>query len=372
MEKQLLKQLVEIPSYLDKERGFSERKLGVVIEKFFRMNFKSHNINHFALEKGRNNLLIVPKKPRIIFCCHLDTVLPSKTNHIKLTLNKDKKAFGLGTKDMKGGIVSAILAILELKDEDREKVGFLFYCDEEHEQKGMEVMVKNYKKIPKSVKYFISPESRFNLSYGCRGYAIVKVVINGKRAHSSRPHLGVNAGEILFNLYEQLKHRLESIKTELGSTSVVLACMNLGVFVDNTLQIQSNSVPDYAEAIFSIRLSRDTSRQALKSLIENKIKKIHNLGFSLNIEQLRSPSDAAKNKDLKLFLKSAKQIGFDIELSNPGFSGYNDVAMISSKAKIPFFGFGPYGEGNHGPDEWVSLGSIKNTKNIFKAFIQNL
>jgi len=371
MEKELLKQLMEIPSYLDKKRGFSERKIAVFIENFFRKNFKNYEISKFIVENRRNNLLIIPKNPKIIFCCHLDTVFPGKKDHIKLIIKKDK-AYGLGTKDMKGGTVSALLAALELPKDLQNKVGFLFYCDEERKQRGMEIMLKNHNKIPKSVKYFVSPESSFKLGYGCRGYATVKVIIQGKRAHTSRPHLGINAGEILFSLYEKLKKDLQVIKTKLGKTSITLASMNLGVLVGDKLQIQSNSVPDYAEAIFSVRLSKDISKQELKILFENEIKKMHKLYFSVNVQQLRSPSAITKEKDLKLFLKSAKQAGFSVTLSDPGFSGYNDVAMISSKMKIPFMGFGPYGEGNHGPDEYVSLKSIKNTKNIFKKFIGNI
>jgi acetylornithine deacetylase/succinyl-diaminopimelate desuccinylase-like protein len=371
MEKELLKQLVEIPSYLDKKKGFSEQKIATFIENFFRKNFKNYEIIKFTVENGRNNLLIISRNPKIIFCCHLDTVLPSGKDHVKLIIKKDK-ACGLGTKDMKGGTVSALLAALESPRDLQNKVGFIFYCDEERIQKGMEIMLKNRNKIPKSVRYFISPESSFKLGYGCRGYAIVKVTIHGKRAHSSRPQLGTNAGEILFNVYEKLKINFKSIKTRLGESSIVLASMNLGVLEDNKLQIQNNSVPDYSVAFFSIRLSKDTSKQELKILFENEIKKIHSLYFSVNVQQLRSPSTITKDKDLKLFLESAKQVGFEIELSDPGFSGYNDVAMISSKTRIPFLGFGPYGEGNHGPDEWVSLKSIEDTKNIFKNFIENI
>jgi acetylornithine deacetylase/succinyl-diaminopimelate desuccinylase-like protein len=131
-------------------------------------------------------------------------------------------------------------------------------------------------------------------------------------------------------------------------------------------------VPDYAEGIFSIRLSKNIREGELIKIYKNKIKKIHKLKSFVNIEQLRSPSAIAKEQDLEIFLKSAKKAGFDLKLADPGVHGYNDVAMISSKIKIPFFGFGPYGEGNHGPDEWVSLRSIEDTKKIFKNFIKNI
>jgi acetylornithine deacetylase/succinyl-diaminopimelate desuccinylase-like protein len=372
MEEKLLKQLIEIPSYLDKKRGFSEYKLETFIKKFFIKNFKDYRITNLSVEEKRNNLLIVPKSPLVIFCCHLDTVSPSRADHTKLKIIDGDRAYGLGTKDMKGGTVSAILSTLELSKEDQRKVGFLFYCDEEREQKGMQKMLENYIKIPKSVKYLVSPESRFNLNYGCRGYAVVKVVVHGKRAHTSRSYEGVNAGEALFKLYEELKKDLEIIKTKLGKTSVTLTSMHCGVLTDGQYQIQNNAVPDYAEAIFSIRLSRNISEKELKDLFDKKIKGIHTLRSSVEIQKLRSPSSIAKQKDLKIFLWSAKQAGFDIKISDPDLSGYNDVAMISSKMKVPFFNFGPYGEGNHGPDEYVNLQSIKDTKSIFEKFIQNL
>jgi acetylornithine deacetylase/succinyl-diaminopimelate desuccinylase-like protein len=371
MEKELLKQLVEIPSYLDKKRGFSERKYVNFIKKFFKKNLPNYRIYTLKVEEERENLLIIPKSPKIIFCCHLDTVLPSKKNHTKLIIKKDK-IYGLGTKDMKGGTVSAILATLELPKEEQEKVGFLFYCDEEREQKGMEIMVKKSNLIPKSVKYFLSPESSFKLNFGCRGYATVKVIVYGKRAHTSRVHLGINSGEIIFSAYQDLQKYFNNIKTKLGQTSITLTSLKVGVLVDGICQIQSNSVPDYAEGIFSLRLSKNIKENELIKIFKDKITKIHKLKYSVNIEQLRSPSSITKEEDLKIFLNSAKLLGFNLELSDPGFSGYNDVAMISSKTNRTLFGFGPYGEGNHGPDEWVSLHSMKDVKKIFKNFIQNI
>ncbi len=371
MEKDLLIQVVKIPSYLDKKRGISEREYGFFIEKFFRKNFKDFKINKFIVEGKRENLLIIPKNPKVIFCCHLDTVLPSKKNHTQIIFKGDK-LFGLGTKDMKGGTVSAISAMLELPKSEQEKAGFLFYCDEERDQQGMEVMLENFSKIPKSTKYFLSPESSFKLGFGCRGYATIKINIFGKRAHTSRPQNGVNSGEVVFRLYESLKNIFSNMKTELGSSSIVLVSMNLGVLVDGKIEAQSNSVPDFAEAIFSIRLSKNISGKNLENVFKNEIKKIHNLKFMIQMEQLRSPGSIMKNKDLEKFLNSAKKFGFDLEFSDPGKSGYNDVAMISSKTGIPFFNFGPYGEGNHGPNEWVSLKSMKDTKVIFKEFIKNL
>ena len=86
MEKELLKKLIQIPSYFDKKKGFSERKLGLFIEIFFQKNFPNYKIFNLNVENKRENLLIIPKNPRIIFCCHLDTVLPSKKNHTKLII----------------------------------------------------------------------------------------------------------------------------------------------------------------------------------------------------------------------------------------------------------------------------------------------
>src|SRR6266496_3696114 len=99
MEEELLEQLIEIPSYLDQQRGFSEQKLATFIESFFRKNFKDYRIKKVKVEEARENLLIIPKTPKVIFCCHLDTVLPSIKSHTRIIVKGDK-IYGLGTKDM--------------------------------------------------------------------------------------------------------------------------------------------------------------------------------------------------------------------------------------------------------------------------------
>lgn len=370
MELELLKKLVEIESYVDRIKNKSEITITKTIVDFFSSKLPFYKVTRIKVENSRENLLILPRNPKIIFCCHLDTVLPSKKNHNKLTIKEDK-AFGLGTKDMKGGWVSSLLSVIELSQTNREKVGFLFYCDEEYGQKGMETMLSNISKIPRSVKYFICPESRFNLTFGCRGYSTIRVTIHGLRAHTSRPQQGVNSGEIIFNVYKGLQKRLKA-KTRLGDNTISLTGLKVGVLVDGVCKDTDNSIPDYAEANFSIRLSKAISKNELNKKIVNVIKKNHKLGFDVKIEQLRLPSSIISSIDLRKFINSAKKAGYKIKLADPGLSGYNDVAMISSKTGIPFLGFGPYGEGNHGPNEWVSLKSIKDTKEIFKKFIENI
>ncbi len=365
----LLTKFVSIASFVDNKHN--EKKITKELENFFRVNFSEYKKRKILVEKERYNLLYVPPSPSIIFCCHLDTVLPSNSDSLKLSLKGDR-AYGLGAKDMKGGWVAALLAVKGLSKRYRNKVGFLFYCDEEYNQKGIEIMTANSNMIPASTKCFISPESRFNLAYGCRGYAVFEIEIRGKKAHTARSFQGVNAGEKLYSLYNDLIS-IFKYASNLGETSVTLVGASVGVVGnDKLVVIQDNSVPDYAIGIFSMRIADEKlTKKEIESKIRRALEKGQITQYKICIKSFQSPSKIARKNLLDKFIISAEKIGFSVELANPALAGYNDVAMISSKSKVPMISFGPYGEGNHGPDEYVSVKSMQNTIKIFQMFIQD-
>ncbi|MDH4330083.1 MAG: M20/M25/M40 family metallo-hydrolase [Candidatus Moranbacteria bacterium] len=367
--KKLLTKFVSIPSFVDSNNN--EEKITLEIAKFFKVNFSEYKKISIQVEANRHNLLFIPKSPKIIFCCHLDTVQPSQKNQLEVKFENDK-AYGLGTKDMKGGWVSSLLATKKLTQKDREKVGFLFYCDEEYEQKGMKVMAKNHKQIPASVECLVSPESRFNLAYGSRGYALIEIEITGKKAHTARPFQGTNAGEKMYELYEKLSKSIEK-KNNLGETTITLVGATIGSLDESKgIVSQFNSVPDYAKGIFSLRIS-DTklTEELLKNKIEKTIKNLNVPGYLLKIKEFQSPGLIASQKLLNKFTRSAKEAGYSIDLADPALAGYNDVLMLSAQTGIPLIGFGPYGENNHSLNEYVSVQSIEDTANIFERFIVN-
>lgn len=361
----LLKIFVECPSYIDSIKGINENNITKIISSFFKEHFSEYKKIIIPSTKERNNLLFIPKHPKIIFCCHLDTVIPSLNNQLKLKVIGDK-AYGLGTKDMKGGWVASILSVMQLNKIDREKIGFLFYCDEEYEQKGMEDVVKNSNKIPKSVKYLISPESRFNLTYGCRGYSIFEIECFSDSTHTSRPNKDTHPIEKLYQIYQSFKKLLQK-----NNTLTMLSIIS-GIKNEEDIIFSDSLTPNYSKATFSLRISDPLITEVFLKKIFTGISSKLKIKSKMNISVHRAPSKIIKNNFTESFIKIAKENDFKIEKANPNFSGYNDVAMLSHKLKIPFIGFGPYGEDNHGPNEWVSLKSIKDAIQIYQAVIRQL
>lgn len=368
--KKLLKTFVECPSYFDVANNIDERKIANIISSFFKSSFPEYKKITIPLAKNRNNLLFVPQNPQIIFCCHLDTVMPSSVAQMKLKVIGDK-AYGLGAKDMKGGWVASILTGMQLDSIDREKIGFLFYCDEEDEQQGMEVVVKNSNKIPKTVKYLISPESRFNLTYGCRGYAIFDVECFSESTHTSRPNTD-HPIEKMHEIYQYLKDVFSKSVKNNHNTLTILS-MAAGVKNKETIVFSDSVTPNYAKATFSLRIADSSITPSfIKKSLQKAVSASRISKSKINIRVYRSPSNIIKKETLQFFIDSAKTAGFILEKADPNFSGYNDVAMLSHKLKIPFFGFGPYGEGNHGPNEWVSIKSIEDVIKVYTAVIKSI
>jgi len=346
----LLKTLVECESFV------SESKYQKILTRWIQKNLPGFTIREFPVEKNRKNILAYGNKPIILLACHMDTVRPTKGSEAKLRQAGDK-LYGLGTKDMKGGTVAALIAAKYLPLEVSEKIGFLFYCDEEYCQKGMEAMVKKSSLIPKTVKYFLCPESRFNLSFASRGVAVFDIEFLGKSAHSARPHLGINAIEEAFRFFAILRSALGKFKSSLN-----LASLNGST--------DSNRVPDLAKSTGSIRIGDEKlTEKALLQIIKDIIKK-NNFQVKFSITTFRSAIMPKSKAHIKKFLSAAK--GFDIKLADPMLAGYNDICMLSSKLGIPFWGFGPYGENNHGPNEWVSLQSIKECIEVYQKLAKKI
>lgn len=78
----LTKKLIQIPSY-SHEKG-AEEKLAIFIENFLNENCPWFSLSRHYISKNRYNLIASsqknnPKKDSLIFCCHMDTVVPSPT-----------------------------------------------------------------------------------------------------------------------------------------------------------------------------------------------------------------------------------------------------------------------------------------------------
>ena len=350
----LLREFVSCPSYVDLDSGITESKFADLLSLHLSRILPHHNQGKIYIDKNRYNLLVLPKEPQVLFCCHLDTVPPV---HLPLTTKVTGDAFfGLGSKDMKGGIVSALVARAQLSKQDKEKVGFLFYCDEEGTQRGIEAMLDVT--LPKSIQYFFCPESRFNLGVGCRGYMILELECTGISAHTARPEQGINAIEKAYTIARNFTLFIKKLSRHNSCTIVNISGGG-----------SANKVPSMCALTLSCRIISPLSRKAIQTKVKELAKTSGLKKLVIKKMLIRPPSIEAPESLVRTFKKAALAAGFHIQNADPKRGGYNDIALLSAKHGIPFLNFGPFGEGNHGPNEYVSLQSIADTAQVLEKVL---
>ncbi len=364
----LLRNLVAIPSYVGDANPDSENLIAQYLEQWIKQNIPSLKLTKLPFEKDRSNLYYQGIGNKILFACHMDTIPAQNKDQLNLKIDGDK-IHGLGTKDMKGGIVSTLLALKTLEDLGKPiNASIIFYGDEEYTQKGMHQIVQDSHKIPKP-KLIISPESRFNIGFGCRGVCVIKLSIGGKTAHSARPNQGVDAVKLFYKIYENLSKNLSG-ETELGETSITISELKGGLLINGELSSQPNMVPDFASGILSLRIAQvGITAQDIIDMIKKIVKSADGEVLSLELAN-NYPASLTDKKNVESLTNALKKNQMAVEFANPALAGFNDAILLAQKMDVSIVTFGPYGENNHSPKEWVSLKSVMDTTRVFISLLE--
>jgi succinyl-diaminopimelate desuccinylase len=153
-------------------------------------------------DKNRANVIThIPstgRKAPLVFACHIDVVGPGegKWQHPPFeAFETDGKIYGRGSTDMKGGVASSVTAIIEVVKAGTALAGdiiFMGCAGEETDSSGAEKFVQNYN-LPKPAGVVIPEPTDFMIVTAHRGLLWLEITTKGKAAHSSTPHLGINA-----------------------------------------------------------------------------------------------------------------------------------------------------------------------------------
>ncbi|MEU8245400.1 succinyl-diaminopimelate desuccinylase [Nonomuraea sp. NPDC048916] len=148
------------------------------------------------LELDRSGQTIVARTSlglgeRVLIAGHLDTVpvaanLPSRVEGDRL--------YGCGTSDMKAGVAVALRLAATVPAPNRD-VTFLFYdCEEvEAERNGLTRVSREHPAwLAADFAVLMEPTDGV-IEGGCQGTLRAEILVTGKRAHSARSWLGVNA-----------------------------------------------------------------------------------------------------------------------------------------------------------------------------------
>lgn len=372
----LVKKMVAIPSYYDARHNES------VYARFLESTLKKmpavKHIERQYVVASRFNLFVHDGSPvQLLFACHLDTTPPKQGGHYDplKPVVVGNRLYGLGAKDMKGGIACLLKAVEGFKS--TRGLGMLFYVDEENRLLGMRRFVEGFKfSYPFRPRLILSPESRFAIGHANRGIIGIRCIVRGKTAHSARPEKGINAIVAVMRAYETMRNRVkEMIHLELGRSVANLSYLHGGFLEEKPgamLKIgrRMNIVPDIVEADVSVRTAQPKLDAAF--LIREMRRNIRKEGAILEKAEVLYDFRAAYNPRhaLRPLIRAIKNAGLRIKWGSARKSGYNDVALLAEKYGVPYANFGPDGSNNHAADEYVEIKTLEPTRSVFQELIR--
>jgi succinyl-diaminopimelate desuccinylase len=328
----LTRALVDIESVSGNERAITDAVEAAV-----------RGADHLRVDRVGNVLRArteLGRPVRVILAGHLDTV----PVHENLPSTMDGEVmYGCGTSDMKSGVAIALNLAMTVTAPVCD-VTYLFYdCEEvEAERNGLTKISASHPEWL-AADFAILLEPTYGLvEAGCQGTLKVGVRATGRRAHSARSWLGVNAihraGEVLRRLeaYQPRRVEIDGCEYREGLNAVGISG-----------GVASNVIPDSCEVVVNYRFAPDRGvPEAIAHVAE-----VFD-GYEVNV------LDQAPGALPGLTAPAAKDFLAIVGAEPVGKLGWTDVARFASVG-VPALNYGP-GDPNlaHQRDEHVEAGKI--------------
>lgn len=246
---ELTKTLIDIPSVSGEEAE---------VGRFLASRLKSSGwrVESQEVEPGRANVLAtLAPTARVVLSTHMDTVPPfiassEDATHIR----------GRGACDAKGIIAAQIAAAERLRAEGVEELGLLFTVDEELGSIGARAADSHA--VARGCEFLINGEPTDNkLAVGSKGSLRLKLLTEGRAAHSAYPERGESAIEKMLDVLADVRALAWPRDEFFGETTC-----NIGTIQGGT---RPNVIPAGAEAELQIRLV--TPSEKVKKILEEAI-----------------------------------------------------------------------------------------------------
>jgi succinyl-diaminopimelate desuccinylase len=292
--------------------------------------------------------------PVVLFHGHLD-VVPGRAEQFAPRVDGDR-LYGRGAYDMKGGLAAMMLAMHDLAGQDEVRVRLLCVPDEESEdierRTSDELVRRGF------VGDFAITGEPTNLRVGvqAKGVLSCRIAVHGRAAHSSTPWLGDNAVLKAIDVFR----RIESLPFSRESSELFdRPSINLGRIAGGDAV---NKVPDECVMDVDIRYLPNQDPDELLA----QIRTIDDMEIRRTF--VFPPAYVSRSNPYVLGLaETVANTTQHPESVTVGRDGASD-AVSFLKAGIPAVEFGPAGAGHHGPEEWVSIPSLRAYREMLVRF----
>ncbi len=345
----------EVASYV--RRFFEQRGIEVWEEEFF-----PNRPNVMARLPGLN-----PNR-RLVLEAHTDTVsVKGMTIPPFEPVIADGKMYGRGSCDTKAGLATMMHALASLKADGITppcEVLLAAVVDEEYSYRGV---VKLCESLQADAAIVAEP-TEMRAVIATKGVLRCRIVVHGKSAHSSKPHLGVNAITHMARVIAAIEADNERMKA-IQHPLVGHGTCNVGVITGG---VQVNFVPDHCAIEIDRRLLPGERASDAVAHYRQLLKSID--GITAEVEEplllvdeaLDTPADSS-------VVQTASRVLHDMGL-NPEPCGvpFGCDASKLSRAGIPSIVFGPGSiDRAHTVDEYVELDQVEQLLEFQRRFILN-
>jgi acetylornithine deacetylase len=352
---ELLQNLIRIPS-VNPTLAPDESNGEAAIAQFAERWFHDHDINAWLEEvaPGRPNIVAEigdTSGPTLVLCAHIDTVatqgmeIPPFQPRVE-----NRRVYGRGAYDMKGGAAAAMAALASLKDAELPgRVRVALVVDEEHSSIGADDFVARHR----ADACIITEPTEGRLILSHKGFVWCKLTTAGTAAHGSRWDLGVSAigkmGRIVTRL-ERFEREVLRNRThpDLGPASLHCATIEGGSGV-------STYASDCTPHVERRTLPGETLDQVTREIEDA----VGEAGEESQVDCYfhRTPMVCDPDAAVAMAVRDAAQTVVGSAPEETGVGYWTDAAIFDA-AGVPTLNYGPAGEGAHAAVEWVDLDSV--------------
>lgn len=335
---QLLKDLIEIPSFSSEEQHTAKR-----IEAWF-------NVNEIPFNRNQNNIWAVNKyfdasKPTLLLNSHHDTVKPNNgyTKDPFKAQVESGKIYGLGSNDAGGSLVSLIATFTHFHTFKNLNYNLVIVASAEEESSGKAGLNSMLSIIPKIDVAIVGEPTLMQLAVSEKGLVVFDAVVKGTPGHAAHP----NPDNAIYNSIQVLEwfkdFEFDKISDFLGPVKMTVTQINAGK--------QHNAIPAGVELVVDVRVNDQYSNSEIAEIL-----------------QKQAPCDSMIPRSLRLNSSSIPlahplvQAGIEMGRKTYGSPTLSDQSVLS----CPSLKLGP-GDStrSHTADEFIFIDEIKEGISLY-------
>ena len=380
---EFIKDLVKTPSYGGKESdaqnlvGNKLEEFGFTIDKWDIDFDKIKEHPEFSMSFDRKEGVglvgtLGEGKRSIILCGHVDTVAPGEEEHwdsppLELII-EDKRIFGRGVADMKGGLGCGLYAVKAIQDSGVKLNGKVIFASVIGEEDGgcgaLATCLRGYS----ADAGIIMEPSEVKIAPDVAGAMSWRMTVEGRATHACVREEGVSAIDKFLLIYDSLKEleriRNKVISNELYSRYSTPFALNVGTIMGGDWPgTVAGKVTIEGRLGVSIGETQEEARKEMEKHVKKASEKdpwlrehppkIEWVGYSF------APSSVPVDHQIVKTLEASFRKARGKEPTLEGMTYASDARLLVNVGKTPTVVFGPGDVRNaHGANEYVNIDEL--------------